>query len=84
MQQSAELTEQVRELMAEAFDVEEQEIPATVTQESYAKWGSLAHMTLVAALEERYSVRFTMKEMSSMTSLPKILATLGVHAVTAA
>lgn len=83
MNGSSELTDEVRELMANTFGVDESELPDDVSQETLHRWTSLYHMTLLLALEERFSINFSMEEMPEMTSLPKIVATLERYGVEA-
>ncbi len=73
------LIEQVRELMAETFGIDEDEITEDASQETLSKWTSMQHMTLLASLEEQFGLTLSMDEMTSMTSLPKIVAVLKKH-----
>lgn len=75
------VTETVRELMATTFDMPEQDISDDISQETCARWTSLNHMMLLVALEEQFEVTFAMDEMSKMTSLAKIVATLQRYGV---
>jgi acyl carrier protein len=70
------LTGQVREILAETFGIDESELPDSPSQATYARWSSLLHMVLLVALEEHFSVTFSMDEMTSMTSLDRILEVL--------
>lgn len=74
-----DLTEEIRATMARAFVVDEDDIPDDASQETYPRWSSLSHMILVSSLEEQYGVRLSMKEMNSMTSLPRIIEVLTAH-----
>lgn len=77
------LTEQVREIMAATFALDESELPDDVSQQTCRRWNSLQHMTLMVALEEQFGVRLSMADMSAMKSLPLIVATLARYAETA-
>ncbi len=70
------LTEKVREIMAETFDVDERDIPENVHQHNYPPWSSLEQLTLLVALEEHFGLRFTIGDMAAMNSLPAIVAVL--------
>jgi acyl carrier protein len=70
------LTGQIREVMAETFGVDDNDLPDSPSQATLARWTSLLHMVLLVALEERFGVSFTMDEMTSMTSLDTILDVL--------
>ena len=76
MQNDLDLTARVREIMADTFGMDEDELPDDVSQQSCRRWTSLQHMTLMVALEEEFSTRLSMADMASMKSLPQIVARL--------
>jgi acyl carrier protein len=78
------LTDQVREIMAETFALDQCELPDDISQQTCRRWTSLQHMTLMVALEEQFGVRLSMADMAAMKSLPQIVATLGARAAGAA
>ena len=45
----------------------------------YGRWDSLAHITLIMALEEEFGIRFTTNEMSSLESVADIKKSLSTH-----
>jgi acyl carrier protein len=67
--------------MAEAFGVDESELPEEISQQDYSGWSSLAHLTLLVALEEKFGVSFSTVEMTAMNSLPAIISVLKKHGV---
>jgi acyl carrier protein len=79
MPTQAELTEQVRTLMAASFGMDETDLPDDVTQQTCRRWSSLQHMTLMVSVEETFRVRLAMNEMAEMKSLPRIVETLARH-----
>ena len=76
---NATLTDKVRTIMAEVFDVDEGDIPENVSQQEYSRWSSLEQLTLLVALEEEFDLTFSTSEMSSMSSLPAVVAVLEKH-----
>ena len=79
MHEHADLLDQVREILATTFGVDGNEVPDDISQNTYSRWTSLSHMTLLLALEEHFGVIFTMDEMSEMTSLGRIITVLNKH-----
>lgn len=67
---------QVRELMADTFGVDESDLPESPSQAAYARWTSVLHMVLLVALEEHFGLILSMDEMTSMTSLQRIVEVL--------
>lgn len=83
MDNAAELTEQIRQIMAITFRLDENELPDDVSQDTCTRWTSLRHMTLLMALEEHFGITFLMNEITFMTSLPKIVAVVKQYTVQA-
>jgi acyl carrier protein len=77
MQVNAPLETQVRSVIAEVLDLDEDELPEDPSQETMPRWSSLTHLVLVLSLEERFEVAFSMEEMLAMTSAERILDILG-------
>jgi acyl carrier protein len=67
------LTEQVREIMADTFGVDESDLPENPSQSTFARWTSILQMVLIVALEEQFDLTLSMDEMTSMTSLEHIV-----------
>jgi acyl carrier protein len=82
LEQDAELRDRVRDLLATTFVMDSSELPDDASQQTCARWTSLYHMMLLVVLEEQFGVSLSMDEMTSMTSLPKIVAVLKGHGVT--
>ena len=77
MQADAPLVAQVRAVIAESLDLDEDQLPDEPSQDTVARWSSLGHLVLVLNLEERFGVSFSMEEMVTMTSARRILEVLG-------
>jgi acyl carrier protein len=67
------LIEQVREVMADTFGVDESDLPDNPSQTTFARWSSILHMVLIVSFEEHFGLTFSMEEMTSMTSLERIV-----------
>lgn len=76
MQVNSELQDEVRSVMADTFGLNVDEVPEDIEQETAEYWNSLYHLTLIVALEERFSTAFTVDEIPEMTSLAKIVSVL--------
>jgi acyl carrier protein len=83
LDRDAQLLDRVRELMATTFLMDASELPDDASQQTCARWTSLYHMMLLVVLEEEFGVSFSMDEMTSMTSIPKILFVLDQHGISA-
>lgn len=77
------LEERIREVVARTFGVDEQDVDAATTSQTLGAWTSLAHLRLLTNLQEAFGVRFTMAEMTNMTSVRAIEQTLSAKGVSA-
>jgi acyl carrier protein len=66
------LTARVRDIVASTFGLDPLEIADDASAHNLPAWSSLAHLRLVANLEQAFGIRFTMAEMSAMNSLQAI------------
>jgi len=66
--------EEIKELFADTFDIEESDVTDDTNKDSVASWDSLNHLRLVTALEQEFSVSFSMDEINSMTSFAAVVA----------
>jgi acyl carrier protein len=72
----------LEELVAEVFDVEPAGLDDTTSPASLDRWDSLAHVTLISAVEETYDVILStteMREARSLGELRRILQSKGVE-----
>jgi len=75
--------EHIREVVARTFDLDLSHVEPDASAQSLAAWTSLAHLRLISDLEGEFGLRFTMDEMTTMTSVAGIGAVLSRHGVTA-
>lgn len=72
------MMEELRPLIANVLGVEAGRITAQSGPGKIDNWDSLAHLSIITAVEERFGVRFTMSEIQTIDSvdaLAKVLAT---------
>ena len=74
-----DLEERVRDTIAATFGIDVRDLPGQVNQSSMPEWSSMNHLMLLAALEEQFGTRFTMREMATATSLDAIVDVLERH-----
>jgi acyl carrier protein len=66
----------VKQIMSAIFDVPIDQITDDSSPSTLDKWDSLNHMTLVASLEEEFSVTFTDEEIADMLNFQLIILIL--------
>ena len=71
----------LRQLMADVFGVEVDQIDEDASIDTIDSWDSLKHLNLVLALEERFAVSFTEQETVEILNYELVRATLREHGV---
>lgn len=64
--------DKLRAILAEAIDVEPDELTEESSPDTMPEWDSFAHLNMVAALEQEYGISLTLDEVIAMQTLPKI------------
>lgn len=71
-----EIFDSVTEVFREIFDDEDLIITPETNASTIAAWDSYNHINLIVALETRFEVSFTTKEIGSMTCVGDLLSLL--------
>ncbi|MGN0679033.1 MAG: acyl carrier protein [Oscillospiraceae bacterium] len=71
-----EIKGKLTEIFRDVFDNDEIELTDTTTADDIEEWDSLEHITLIAAVEKAFKMRFTMKEVSSMKNVGEMMSIL--------
>ena len=62
----------LREILANALDIEPEELDDNASQKNISEWDSFALMAMVTGLEEEFKIDLTLEEIMEMESLQKI------------
>lgn len=68
-----EIYSKLEDIFEDVFD-EKINITSETTADDVDDWDSLTHINLMAAVEDAFSVRFTMKEVSSMKNVGEMVS----------
>lgn len=68
------MLERLKEIFCEVLKVK---VDENSTPENTDGWDSLAHISLIVTIEDEFDVKFTMSEITQMTSFRKIYEMLG-------
>lgn len=71
-----EIREKLTGIFRDVFDNDDIEISDTTTANDIEEWDSLEHITLIAAVEKAFKMRFAMKEVSSMKNVGEMISIL--------
>lgn len=75
------MEKELKELMADIFNVPEEEILKESSPNTLAGWDSLKHLVLVNAIEERFNVCLTTDEVTSIMNVKHIIDILNYKGV---
>ncbi len=73
---ASEPTERVRQIVADVFQLEVGQVPATATARDIDRWDSVNHLNLVLALESEFHATFSPEEIDHLDSVEAIVRTL--------
>lgn len=73
------MDEQLKEVFAEALDLEIDEIEEDSSQENLEDWDSLGHLNLISEIEKTFKVKVTMDEVMEMTTYAKVKEVVSSH-----
>ena len=63
------MEERLATLISDVLELDGESESADAVRNEHPSWDSLAHLTLVTAVEEEFGVRFTMDEIESIETL---------------
>lgn len=69
----------LKEIAAETFGVDLDEIDAETSQQTLGAWSSYAHLSLMAAVEEAFEITFSMDEMISVHNFAELEDIVSAH-----
>jgi acyl carrier protein len=69
----------IQDIFRQVFDDDNLAVSSNTGHEQIAGWDSVAQVKLVLALEEEFSIRFTMDEVSSMTTVDDFVKAVEAH-----
>ncbi len=74
-----EIFERLETVFEDVFDEKIKLTPKT-TADDVDDWDSLSHITLIAAIEDEFGMKFKMKEVSSMKNVGEMVAIIAERA----
>lgn len=67
------MNQEIKELVAEVFNIDESEVTPNLSQDTLDNWDSLNHLQLVTAVEEEFNISLTMDEIDEITNIEKLI-----------
>ena len=72
MKQKLNAKQELKKIMAELFDIKEDEITDESSMDNIVKWDSLNHINLIMTIEEQFRITMNADDIIEMTSFAKI------------
>jgi acyl carrier protein len=66
----------IKAIMADVLNIDPDSIDESTSSDTVETWDSLAHINLVSALEQRFTVTLDVEEIEAMLSFTAIVETL--------
>ena len=74
-----EIYDRLNEIFRDFFDDEDIELEEDTTADDIEDWDSLNHITLMAAVEKAFGLRFTMGEVSRMKNVGEMVGIIAAR-----
>ena len=74
-----EIYDRLNTIFRDFFDDEDIELDEETTAEDIEDWDSLNHITLMAAVEKEFGLRFTMGEVSKMKNVGEMVGIIAAR-----
>ncbi len=75
----SEVLEQVAEVLREEFEDEELEITNETTAADVEEWDSLAHLSIVHEIENKFNIKLTMGEIQESKNVGELVDAIVKH-----
>ncbi|MBR4707485.1 MAG: acyl carrier protein [Pseudobutyrivibrio sp.] len=72
----ASILDRLTEVFQDVFDDEDLTITADTNVKELDGWDSLTHITLMAAIQDEFDVKYNIEQITELTTVSDILATL--------
>lgn len=69
----------LKEIFSEILEVEEDELHDNFGPEHAPLWDSMNNLRLITAIEEEFTIQFSMGKIGTMTNFGKVKAVLSLH-----
>lgn len=70
------LLQQIQELMREVFENKQLSVANETSAKEISEWNSLNHVLLIAAIEKKYTISFSLDEMIAFKNVGDIITCL--------
>lgn len=74
-----EIYERLNEVFQDVFDDDSLTVNENTTASDIEDWDSLSHITLVAAVEDEFRMKFSMKEVVEMKNVGEMVAIIAAR-----
>ena len=65
--------QELKTLVAELFDIPQDEVAIDLSMGDVEKWDSLGHLNLILSIEEKFNVKVPLEEVGNLKNLKLIL-----------
>jgi acyl carrier protein len=67
------ISSQVRSIVAEALNLEFDEVSSTASQEEFSEWDSMTYLTILSNIEDKFNISISGENIDKFGSVPQII-----------
>ena len=67
------ISSQVRSIVAEALNLEFDEVSSTASQEEFSEWDSMTYLTILSNIEDKFNISISGENIDKFGSIPQII-----------
>ena len=75
----SEINEKLNKVFAEVFDDDTLIVTEETSSSDIEEWDSLTHLTLIATIEEEFSIQFSMSEIAGFKNVGEMMTAIERH-----
>jgi len=73
MENNQNISYEIRLLISEALNINVENIPADASQNNFPEWDSIAYLSILSSIEDKYGVSISEDNIENFGSVPEIV-----------
>ena len=73
------IDEKLNKIVGDILDIDDREVSDELTPETTENWDSMHHLRLVTAIEQEFSISFSMNEIQSIQKISRLRELVNHH-----
>lgn len=73
MKNNQNISYEIRLLISEALNISVENIPSDASQKNFSEWDSIAYLSILSSIEDKYGVSISEDNIENFGSIPEIV-----------